>query len=120
MQMHYELGIMYREGKGVEEDEGKAVYHYEKAAIGGHPYARYNLGCIEWVNGNIERSVKHYIIAANLGDEYAMKALWKHYSEGNITKEELEATLRTNQAAIDAMKSTQREAAEAQRKRLQR
>jgi DNA-binding GntR family transcriptional regulator len=55
--------------------------------------------------------VKHFIIAAKLGHTGAMKALWQHYSEGNITKQDLEATLRTHQAAIDAMKSPQREAA---------
>jgi hypothetical protein len=57
--------------------------------------------------------VKHYIIAANLGLEESMKALWKHYSDGNITKEELEATLRAHQAALDEMKSPERDAAEA-------
>ena len=61
----------------------------------------------------MDRAVKHFIINANLGYEKSMKWLWKHYSEGNITKEDLEATLRTHQAAIDAMKSPQREAAEA-------
>jgi hypothetical protein len=57
----------------------------------------------------MERAVKHYIIAANLGYDKSMKALWKHYSEGNITKEDLDATLRTHQAAIDPRKSEQRE-----------
>jgi TPR repeat protein len=88
------------------------VYHYEKAAIGGHPWARHNLACIEEDNGNMERAVKHFIIAANPGDEDSMKLLWQHYSAGNITKEDLEATLRTHQAALDAMKSAQRDAAE--------
>ena len=41
-----------------------------------------------------------------------MKKLWKHYSLGNITKENLDSTLRTHQAAIDAMKSAQRDEAE--------
>jgi TPR repeat protein len=107
---HYELGNMYEEGEGVEKDQEKAIYHYEKAAIGGHPYARYNLACIEHENGNVERAVKHYIIAANLGFDESMKRLWKHYSAGNITKEDLDATLRTHQAAIDEMKSPEREA----------
>jgi tetratricopeptide (TPR) repeat protein len=106
----YELGNMYEEGEGVEKDQEKAIHHYEKAAIGGHPYARYNLACIEHENGNTERAVKHYIIAANLGYDLSMKALWKHYSAGNITKEDLDATLRTHQAAIDEMKSPEREA----------
>jgi tetratricopeptide (TPR) repeat protein len=109
---HYRLGWMYEDGEGVEKDEEKAVFHYEKAAIGGHHIARHNLGCIEGRNGNIERSVKHFIIGANLGDENSMKALWKHYSAGNITKDDLEATLRSHHAAIDATKSEQREEAE--------
>ena len=109
---HYHLGLMYREGDVVEKDEEKEVYHLEKAAIGGHPNARYNLGCVESRNGNMERAVKHFIIAANLGYEKSMKWLWKHYSAGNITKEELEATLRTHHAAINEMKSPEREAAE--------
>ena len=88
------------------------MYHYEKAAIGGHPIARYNLGCYEGRSGNIERAVKHFVIAANLGYEKSMKAIWWHYSAGNITKEELEATLRTHKAAIDATKSAQREEAD--------
>jgi tetratricopeptide (TPR) repeat protein len=105
---HHNLGVMYERGQGVEKDEEKAVYYYEKAAIGGHTFARYNLACIEEQNGNIERSVKHLIIDAKLGDEESMKILWKHYSAGNITKEDLDATLRTHQAAIDEMKSEQR------------
>ena len=111
---HTKLGMMYEVGEGVEEDEAKAVYHYEKAAIGGHPIARHNLGGMEWeIIGNVERAVKHYIIAANLGDEGSMKQLWKHYSLGNITKEDLDATLRTHHAAIDETKSEQRDAGEA-------
>jgi len=110
---HYGLGCMYWMGEGVQKDEEKYVYHWEKAAIGGHPDARNNLAFIEAENGNIQRSVKHLIIAANLGYEKSMKALWGHYSDGDITKEELEATLRSHQAALDEMKSPERDAAEA-------
>ncbi len=109
---HCQMGTIYYIGEGVEKDEVKAVYHSEQAAIGGHPKARYNLGAIESRNGNMNRSVKHFIIAANLGYDDSMKALWKHYSKGNITKEELDATLRTHHAAINEMKSPEREAAE--------
>jgi tetratricopeptide (TPR) repeat protein len=109
---HFKLGYMYMEGEGVEKDEGKAIYHYEKAAIDGHPGARHNLACCEEYSHNIERAVKHYIIAAKLGYEASMKILWRHYSLGNIAKEVLDTTLRTHQAAIDATKSPQREKAE--------
>jgi hypothetical protein len=115
---HYTLGVMYYKGKDIEKDEEKGVYHSEKAAIGGHPQARYTLAIIEEGNGNIERAVKHYIIAANLGLEKSVKELWEYYSDGHITKEELEATLRTHKAAIDATKSAQRDAAEVYHRQL--
>ena len=109
---HYSLGGMYWKGEGVAKDEEKGVYHYEKAAIAGHPWARNMLGCIEGKHENYERSVKHFIIAANLGSEESMKALWTYYSVGCNTKEDLEATLRTHKAALDEMKSAQRDAAD--------
>ena len=114
----FQLGYMYGEGVGVEKDDKKGIYHYEKAAIGGHCGARHNLAyievknIIEAKNGNMERAVKHWIIAANLGHEASMKALLPSYKNGDITKEEYGATLRTHQAAVDAMKSAQRDAAE--------
>jgi hypothetical protein len=109
---HYQLGNMYGRGDGVAKDYEKEVYHLEKAAIGGHPQARNNLGCYEHENGNNETAVKHFIIAANLGYENSMKNIWEDYKDGDITKEDLEATLYTHQAALDEMKSTQRKAAE--------
>jgi hypothetical protein len=113
LKAHHNLGVAYDRGEGVEKDKEKEVYHYEIAAIGGHPGSRFNLGNNEERNGNMKRAVKHFIIAANLGHIKSMRALWRHYSHGNITKVDLEVTLRTHQAAIDAMKSPQREEAAA-------
>ncbi len=96
---------------------GKRQYIIWRRLPLGHPWARHSLAIVEGMNGNIERAVKHLIIAANLGYEDSMKELWKHYSAGNITKEELEATLRTHKAAIDEMKSPERKAAQAWRER---
>ena len=110
---HNMMSIAYHEGEGVVKDEEKAVYHLEKAAIGGHYLARHNLGSTEAANGRMDRAVKHFIIAANLGHEDSMKELWKYYSAGRITKQDLDATLRSHQSAIDATKSLQREEAEA-------
>ena len=109
---HYQLSVVYRKWEGVKKDEEKAVYHWEKAAIGGNPFARYNLACYEAENGNTERAVKHWIIAANLGCEYSMKRVLPMYKDGYITKEKYGATLRAHQAAINATKSEQREEAE--------
>jgi len=72
---HYYLGVMYREGNGVEKDEKKEIYHLEEAAIGGHPDARCNLACYEGINERYERAVKHWIIAANHGHDDSIQAL---------------------------------------------
>ncbi len=111
VEAHYQLSTVYVAGRGVEKDEEKEVYHLEKAAMGGDPWARYNLACYEGRNDNTERAVKHFIIVAKIGHENAMKKLWGLYSEGNISKEDLEATLRTHKAALDEMKSPEREEA---------
>jgi hypothetical protein len=108
----YYLGRLYMEGEGVEKDEEKGIYLWEKAAIAGHPKARSMLACIEVRDGNIERGVRHSIIAANLGCGKSMKAMLLNYKGGYITKEKYGATLRAHQAAIDATKSSQRDAAE--------
>jgi tetratricopeptide (TPR) repeat protein len=108
---HYELSVMYHEGEGVEKDEKKKVYHFEEAAIGGHDFARYYLGAIEYENGNHERAVKHFIIAAKLGDDDSLDALKEGYKKGIVSKEDFAAALRGHQAAVDATTSPQREAA---------
>ncbi len=109
---HYKLGCIYSNGEGVEKDDDKTAYHWEEAAIGGHPYARHNLAIDEAKNGNAERTIKHFIIAANLGYDRSMQALLPMCKRGVITKEKYGATLLTHQAAINAAKSSQREAAE--------
>ena len=109
---HNRLAHLYHNGEVVEKDEGKAIYHWEEAAIGGHPEARYNLGCMEWNNGNDERAVNHWIIAATHGYDDSIKALMRGFKYGYVEKEELAAALRAHQAAVDATKSPMRKEAE--------
>jgi tetratricopeptide (TPR) repeat protein len=45
------LGGMYYQGRGVEKDMKKAIHRLEKAAIGGHPDARYLLANYEMESG---------------------------------------------------------------------
>ena len=111
MDAHYSLSIMYREGGGVEKDMKKAVYHMEEAAIGGQADARFNLGSYDWNSGRIDRGVKHYIIAAKLGHDAALDEVKEGFAGRFVGKEEYEAALRGHQAAVDAIKSEQREEA---------
>ena len=110
---HHNLADLYREGLGVEQDEGKYIHHLEEAAIGGHPDARHNLGVHEWNNtDNDERAVKHFVMAAAQGHDEAIKTLMDLYRDGEVEKEDLAAALRAHKTAIDATKSPQREEAE--------
>src|SRR6056300_946225 len=108
---HFNLSIMYRKGQGVEKNTKKEVYHLEEAAIGGHPEARYNLGCYEGKNKRHDRAKKHYIIAAKLGDDDALEVVKEGFAAGLVSKDEYAAALRGHQAAVDATKSQQREGA---------
>jgi tetratricopeptide (TPR) repeat protein len=108
---HWNLSIYYNQGIVVEKNEKKAVYHWEKAAIGGHPFARYNLGNHEFRNRRIDRAVKHWIIAANQGFDDALDVVKQGFRKGYVSKEEYASTLRGHQAAVDATKSEQRDAA---------
>jgi hypothetical protein len=44
LRAQYNLGLMYDNGQGVEQDDAKAVYWYRRAAEGGHDGAQNNLG----------------------------------------------------------------------------
>ena len=112
VEAHYKLACLYQLGHGAEKNRGKYIHHLEEAAISGHPSARYGLGCLEWENDNIARAVKHWIIAATQGDDDAIKMLMTAFKEGDLSKEDLAATLRAHKAAVDATKSPQREAVE--------
>ena len=109
----HQLSVSYLEGRGVEKDEKKFLHHTEQAAIGGSPHARHNLGCFEEENGRVDRAAKHYIIAAKLGYDESLGHVKDLYKRGLVSKEDFAAALRGHQAAIDATKSPQREAAEA-------
>ena len=103
---------MYRKGESVEKDKKKEVDHLEEAAIGGHANARHNLGVVEGRNGRFERSIKHFIISAKLGLGAGLENVKEGFKMGLVSKEDFAATLRTNQAVLDEMRSPQREAAD--------
>jgi tetratricopeptide (TPR) repeat protein len=109
---HYRLGHMYYEGEAVEKNVKKEVYHLEEAAIGGHPYARFNLGNHEHRSGRKNRAAKHWIIAAKQGHDDALQNVKQGFACGFVSKEDYDAALRGHQAAVDATKSEQRDAAE--------
>jgi TPR repeat protein len=107
----YDTGVIYHRGEGIKKDHKKFMYHLEEACIGGHALARCDLGFVEKLKGNSERSAKHYIIAAKQGDPPALNVVKAYFTSGVVSEEDYESTLREHQAALDAAKSAQREEA---------
>ena len=110
---HYQIGVRYLKGDGIEMDKTKAVYHWQIAAMMGHMASRNNLACIEWENRNFQRAMKHYMIAAKCGDNQSLFMVQEGFKEGLVTKEEFEKTLRGYQDALEETKSEQRDRAAA-------
>ena len=108
---HYQLSVLYLEGKGVGKDEKKQRYHLEQAAIEGNPMARQNLGVMEARNGRVDRAARHFIIAAKQGYDSGLECVKTGHQAGLMSKEDLVAALRGHKAAVDATKSPQREEA---------
>ena len=112
---YHNIGYAYYHGEGVEKDENKAKYYYELAAMGGDAYARYNLGLFEQREGNMSRSVKHWMISAGAGDDDSLKSIQKCFVNGDATKDDFEKALRAHKDAKDEMSSDQRDKAAAAR-----
>lgn len=68
----YNLGVMYLEGQGVEQDVVKAVEWYEKAVAQGLAEAQYNLGWMyatgKGVSQNYAKAIDLFEMAAAQGD----------------------------------------------------
>ena len=97
---HFGLATMYQHGKGVEKNSEKETYHLKKAAIAGHPNARFNLGCTDQAAGRTDRAVKHFIIASNHGHDRSLTMIREFYVGGKVSKEDFAAALRAHQAAV--------------------
>ena len=100
------IGLAYEFGKGVEVDKEKAKQYYELAAMGGDVTARYNLG-------NMERSLKHHIIAVIGGQGKSLESIQKMYLNGHATKDDYTKALRCYQEYLAVIKSVERDEAAA-------
>ena len=110
---YHNVANSYCYGEGAENDMKKAKHYYKLAAMGGNVDARYNLAGIEGNAGNINRAMRHFIIAAGAGDDGSLVEIRKGYMKGHVTKNDFEKALRAHKAANDEVKSDQRDAAAA-------
>jgi len=107
------IGLAYYLGKGVEVDKKKANHYYELAAMGGDVNARGNLGLYEAKAGNMDRALKHFMIAIRSGSSKSLNQIKQMYNHGDVTKEDYTEALRTYQAYLSDIKSPQRDEASA-------
>jgi len=108
------IGNAYYFGRGVEIDLKKARHYWELATMSGSVMARRNLGVLEEENvGNMERALKHYMIAVGGGDSISLNNVKSTYMRGLATKDDYAKALRSFQAYLDEIKTVQRDEAAA-------
>lgn len=103
------LGIAYAYGKhGVTLDLKEAQMHAERAVKLNYPQARALLGYFE-AGVNDGHVVQHFVLGAAAGCKEMMDHLWTIFYEGDISKKDLEDTLRKYHRSCDNMNSEERE-----------
>ena len=110
---YFNIGNSYLNGDGVERDKKKAFHYWELAAMRGVSDARHNLGVLEKRAGNIDRAVKHCMIAAGSGNICSLEGIKQIYKNGNAMKDDYAKALRVYQATLIEIKSPQRDEAAA-------
>jgi len=107
------IGYAYDNGLGVKVDKKKARKYYELAAMEGDAQARHNLGIDEAQAGNLDRAIKHWMIAVSIGDSESLNCIKNFYSFGKATKEDYMKALQSYQTYLGEIKSKQRDEAAA-------
>jgi len=110
---YHNIGFAYIDGRGVQEDIKKARHYWEISAMGGNARSRFGLGLIEQNKGNVDRALKHYMIAARGGESDSLESTQALFKDGRATKDDYTKALRLYQAYLDEVKSDQRDKAAA-------
>ena len=97
----------------MERDEKKTAYYWEQGAIRGDDGARVALGYLEQNFGNIDRALRHHMIAVTYGHQNSLTVIQKLYSNGQATKDDYTKALRAYQDYLNDVKSPQRDEAAA-------
>jgi len=97
----------------VEVDKQKAKRYHELAAMRGDETARHSLGLVEEETGDMERALKHHVIAVRSGYSDSLRSIKKLYADGHASKEDYTKALQSYQAYLGEIKSAQRDEAAA-------
>ena len=81
--------------------------------MGGNVTARHNLGINEIKAGDMDRALKHFMIAVRGGYDGSLDTIKQMYSKGYATKEDYMKALQSYQTYLGEIKSKQRDEAAA-------
>ena len=104
--VHHNMADVYYKGGNLK----KTKFHVEAAAMAGDKAARSNLGILECNSGNMERSTKHWTIAASAGCYRSMHELITLFKKGFISRESIDTTLAAYNSCCAKMRSKARDA----------
>ena len=110
---YFNIGCAYDLGNGVERDDKKADHYWELAAMRGDVESRHNLGSKEGRAGNMDRALKHFMIAVSFGDNASLKKIKLLFMHKYATKDDYAKALRVYQETLIEIKSAQRDEAAA-------
>jgi uncharacterized protein len=89
----YHLGVLYRKGRGVPQDDVQARHWYAKAAAQGVAKAQFNLGTL-YFNGDgvpkdYQQALRWFRLAADQGEALAQTKMAIMYDEGQGVSKDL-------------------------------
>ncbi|EJK73472.1 hypothetical protein THAOC_04903 [Thalassiosira oceanica] len=113
LEAHSRLGRIYYNGADgvVEENKARGINHWQQAAMKGHVLSRHCLGVVGIHDGDDELALQHWMISAKMGYEESMNGIKALFTDGQATEAQYSEALRGYQAAVEEMKSPQREEA---------
>ena len=89
----YNLGVLYRKGRGVPQDDVQARQWYEKAAVQGQVKAQYNLGTLyfngEGVPKDYPQALRWFRLAADQGEAVAQTKIAIMYDDGQGVSQDI-------------------------------
>jgi TPR repeat protein len=89
----YNLGMLYRKGRGVPQDDVQARQWYAKAAAQGQAKAQFNLGTLyfngEGVPKDYPQALRWFRLAADQGEAVAQTKIAIMYDEGQGVSQDL-------------------------------
>ena len=89
----YNLGVLYRKGRGVPQDDVQARQWYEKAAAQGQAKAQFNLGTL-YFNGagvpkDYRQALRWFRLAADQGEALAQTKIAIMYDDGQGVRQDI-------------------------------